>query len=158
MKRLPFFLSLTVAFTFAGCSKNSHDHPHQLDESRDHHVHQGPHNGTLVELGDHQFSIEFVHDPAAGSLTLYVLDAHAENFIRLPDRAIEALVQRNGQPTPLTLAAVANDATGETVGDTSQFTGTADWLKSPQTIELAVPALTVRGLAFQDIRAAIAPR
>ena len=157
MKPLAALLSVSL-IAFAGCSKNNHDHPHQLDQSRDHHVHQGPHNGTLVELGDHQYSIEFVHDPAAQSLSLYVLDGHAENFIRLPDRSIEAILQRNGQPTPLTLAAVANQATGETVGDTSQFTATAGWLSSPQNIELAIPSLTVRGMAFQDIRALIAPR
>lgn len=153
---LPLLLALSFA-VLAGCSK-SHEPSPQFDESRDHHVHQGPHNGTLVELGDHKYSIEFVHDHAAGSLTLYVLDAHAENFIRLPDRSIEALVQRNGQPTPLTLAAVANSATGETVGDSSQFTGSADWLRSSQTIELAIPSLTVRGMVFEDIRALIAPR
>lgn len=157
MKPLPLLLALSL-LAAAGCSKNDHDHPQQLDQSRDHHVHQGPHNGTLVELGDHQYSIEFVHDPAAQTLSVYILDGHAENFLRLPDRSIEAIVQRNGQPTPLTLNAAANQVTGETVGDTSQFTATANWLSSPQTIELAIPSLTVRGMAFQDIRALIVPR
>lgn len=157
MKPLPVLLSFSL-LAFAGCSKSTHDHPHPHDESHHHHVHQGPHHGTLVELGDHQYSIEFVHDPAAQTLSLYVLDAHAENFIRLPDRAIEAIVQRNGQPTSLTLNAVANQATGETLGDSAQFTATAEWLGSSQTIELAIPSLSIRGLTFQDIRALIAPR
>ena len=156
MKRFLLLLSLGV-FTFAGCSKNR-EPASQLDESRDHHVHQGPHQGTLVELGNHQYSLEFVHDPAAGALSLYVLDAHAENFIRLPEPSVEAIVQRNGQPASLTLTAVANEATGETVGNTSQFTATADWMKSPQNIELAIPALTIRGMVFQDIRALIPQR
>lgn len=156
MKPLALILPLCFAI-LAGCSK-SDDRSPQLDESRDHHVHQGPHNGTLVELGDHNFAIEFVHDSSAGTLTLYILDAHAENFVRLPDRSIEAIVQRDGQPTPLTLAAVANDATGETAGNTSQFTGTADWLKSPPAIQLAIPTLTVRGMVFEDIRALIPQR
>ena len=151
--------ALLVCGALGACSKqNDAPKSSDLDTSHEHHAHQGPHNGTLVELGDHQFALEFVHDAAAGSLSVYVLDGHAENFIRLPDRSIELVVQRDGRPVALQAAAVVNSATGETVGDTSHFEATADWLKTSQAIELAVPAITVRGMAFQDVRAAIPAR
>ena len=37
----------------------------------------------------------------------------------------------------LTLNAVASPATGETVGNTSQFDGGADWLKTPCLLAMA---------------------
>jgi hypothetical protein len=151
--------ALLVLFAASSCSKQDPAPTSaDLDTSSEHHTHQGPHNGTLVELGNHQFALEFVHDPAAGSLSIYVLDAPAENFIRLPDPSIELVLQRDGQPVTVQATAVANTATGETGGDTSHFEVTAEWLKTAQALELAVPAITIRGMAFQDIRAAIPPR
>jgi len=116
-----------------------------------HHHHVAPHGGTLVELGAHQFALEFVRDAAAGTLTLYVLDAHAENFVRLPAKAIAVVVDVKGRTEKLSLAAVANELSGETVGDTSQFTATADWLKRDGEFAGRIAALEIRGTVFQDV-------
>lgn len=116
-----------------------------------HHVHTAPHGGTLVEVGEHQFSLEFVRDAAAGSLTLYVLDGHAENFVRLNARVIELVCEVKGRTEKLTLAAVANELSGETVGDTSQFAAQADWLKREGEFKGRIAALEIRGMAFKEI-------
>jgi hypothetical protein len=116
-----------------------------------HHAHTAPHGGTLVEVGEHQFSLEFVRDAAAGTLTAYVLDGHAENFVRLGAKVIEVAIDVKGRVEKLTLAAVANELSGETVGDTSQFTVQADWLKREGEFKGRIAVLEIRGMTFKDI-------
>lgn len=162
--RLPsallLFLTAAVLFSTA-CSKRHADHAHATDSASSSaaphtHAHHAPHGGTLLPLGDHLYNLEFVHDPAAGTLTAWVLDAHAENFLRSPLAAINVVIDRNGTPTPLTLAAVANTATGETVGDTSEFSAQADWLKSAAPLRLTIPILIFRDATFRDLSTVLA--
>lgn len=116
-----------------------------------HHAHTAPHGGALVELGDHQYNLELVRDAAAGTLTVYVLDGHAENFVRVPLKAIEVVLRMGGRTEELSLAATANALSGETVGDTSQFTGTAAWLKETGKFTGTIAELEIRGSKFKDI-------
>lgn len=112
---------------------SGHDH-----EGHSHH-HEAPHGGTLIALGDHFAHLEIIHDATTGTITVYVLDGEAENPVRIEQ---ERLVLNFGvievsSPggsseawTPLQLEAVANPLTGESVGDTSEFTGSETYLAS----------------------------
>lgn len=150
--KLPRILLLAASmaglvFAGAACSKKSehshaHDHPH---------THAAPHGGTLVELGDHQFNLEWVRDAEAGTLTAYVLDAHADNFVRVPWPVLGAVASWNGKTETLALEPVANAATGETVGATSQFTVQAEWIKRVDAFDVRIPALEIRGARFTDV-------
>ena len=142
---LSLFLVL-IASVVAGCSKSGHNHA-----ASGGHVHIAPHGGTLVEVGEHAYNLEFLRDPAAGKLTVWVLDGHAENFVRLAAPAIEFVAVTGGQRRPLSLKAVANPATGETVGNTSQFEATADWLKTAGEMPGTVEALEIKGTTFRNI-------
>lgn len=147
MSRLLCALALLLTVTFSGCGRHesSHDgHSHV-------HVHTAPHGGTLVALGSHAYNLELVPDAAAGKLTAYILDGHAENFIRIKAPAFEAVATVNGEQRPLVFKAVANTATGETVGDTSQFEAEADWLKSTASFAGVVTTLDIRGNTFTSI-------
>ena len=137
------FLAALFVLTLGGCSRP--------ESSGGGHVHRAPHGGTLVEVGQHAYNIELVHDAAAGKLTAYVLDGHAENFIRITSPAIELVAFTGGEKRALTLRAVANPATGETVGDTSQFEAQADWLKSTGEFPGEFPAIDIRGTKFQNV-------
>ena len=46
---------------------------------------------------------------------------------------------------------VANPATGETVGDTSQFEAEAPWLVAAGGFQAVVREITVRGTRFENI-------
>jgi hypothetical protein len=156
-------LAVLLLCTFAGCSKNSehkdyskapvgeahagHNHSHA-------HVHTAPHGGTLVELGNHAFNVELLRDPATGKLTAWILDAHAENFVRIASPAIEVVAIPGGKFTPLSLAAVANPATGETVGSTSQFEVQADWLKTSGPFS-GIVTVEIRGTKFEKVAFAL---
>lgn len=143
---LRLLVILALAAGIAGCAKRD-DHAH----SGGGHAHRAPHGGALVELGEHAYNLELVRDAASGKLTAYVLDGHAENFVRIQAPSIELVAVTGGERKPLTLRAVANPATGETVGDTSQFEAQADWLKSTSEFAGTIPSVEIRGTRFQNV-------
>ncbi len=115
------------------------------------HEHVTPHGGTAVELGKEEFHLELVLDAAGGRLTGYVLDGELEQFIRIPAPTLRLNVRLNGVDQPLDLVAVANSATGEKAGDTSQFEAVADWLKSTPRFDARLVEITVRGKTYRDL-------
>lgn len=138
---------LLLALGLAGCGQRQ-DHAAPAGGG---HAHQAPHGGTLVEIGEHAYNLELVRDAAAGKLTAYVLDGHAENFVRISAPAIELVAFAGGERRPLALRAVANPVTGETVGSTSQFEGQADWLKSTGEFAGTIAAIEIRGSRFEKV-------
>lgn len=138
-----------VLGAFAGCGKAPDAHlPASAPGS---HIHVAPHGGTLVPLGEHAYNLELVRDADTGCLSLYVLDGHAENFIRITAPTIELVAIAGGERRPLNLRAVANSATGETVGDTSQFDGQADWLKKIDSFPGEILGLDLRETKFEKV-------
>jgi hypothetical protein len=152
----PRFLTVALAALafFSACAKKSGPDQAANGSAAAHdHNFPAPHGGTLVELGNHLYLLELVHDRDAGKLTGYILDAHAENFIRSPLAAIDLVVNHDGATTPLSLIAVANSATGETVGNSAEFAAEADWLKTTAPLNITIPILMFRGATFTDITA-----
>ncbi len=145
LRLLPALVGFTALF-LAGCSKSG-----SSGHSGGGHAHTAPHGGTLIELGEHAYNLELVRDAAAGKLTVYILDGHAENFVRIAAKEIEVVAIAGGQRRPLVLTAVANPATGETVGNTSQFEASADWLKSTAEFPGTVTAVDIRGTVFRNV-------
>ena len=141
---LPALAALLI-LTFGGCSRP------ESSSGGGGHTHRAPHGGTLVEIGQHAYNLELVRDAGAGKLTAYVLDGHAENFIRVTIPSFELIAITGGERKPLTMRAVANTATGETVGDTSQFEAQADWLKNTGEFPGLIPSIDIRGTKFDNV-------
>jgi hypothetical protein len=141
---VPLFAALLL-LTLGGCGQR------ESASSSGGHTHRAPHGGTLVEIGQHAYNLELVRDAATGKLTAYVLDGHAENFIRIAMPSFELIAITGGERKPLTMRAVANTATGETVGDTSQFEAQADWLKNTAEFPGLVPSIDIRGTKFDNV-------
>lgn len=113
------------------------------------HVHVAPHGGTLIELGEHEANLELVRDANAGKLTAYILDGHAENFLRVPMPGFQLTAVVGGKSETLAFQAVANSATGEKLGDTSQFEAKADWLKTTGEFQGSIAELPVRTKVYK---------
>lgn len=145
MNRFVLLMALAAAF-ISGCSKHDHAQP-----TGGGHAHTAPHGGTLVELGEHAYNLEFVRDAATGRLSAWVLDGHAENFIRVKATSFEIVATVGAEQRPLAFKAVANPATGETVGDTSQFDAQADWLKTTAAFDGVLTSLEIRGHQFARV-------
>ena len=115
------------------------------------HQHHPPHGGTPVVLGAEAYHLELVRDADTGRLSAYVLDGEMENFIRIAAPTLELSLTTAGAPPKLTLAAVANSATGEKVGDTSLFEAQADWLKTTATFDATLATIEIRGTSFTAV-------
>lgn len=134
-----------LGLALAGCSRG-HDHAGAKG-----HVHTAPHGGLLVELGAHQYNLEFVFDASRGVLQAYVLDAHAEAFVRVSIPEFVVTATAAGQRHLLLFQAVANPVTGETVGNTSTFEAPAPWLRAAKAFDGTLQAINVRGVAFSNV-------
>lgn len=135
-----------------GCGPAPSSTEGPLHSSAGEHHHPSPHGGVTVELGEHQFQLDVLHDSTAGTLSVWVMDAHAEEFVRVPFPSLVVELSVGGDSRPLTLSAQENPATGETVGHTSQFVGQADWLLGIHQFSGVVPALRIRGVDFTQVR------
>ena len=124
------YLNLIPLFLYLGFVSCGHDHDHHHGHEhgdKEHgsggHAHHAPHGGTLVLLGDHGtgFHLELLLDEN-GTLEAYVLDGEAENFVRISQEEFEIETKgEEGAEKTISLEAVADPATEETVGDTSFF-------------------------------------
>jgi len=115
------------------------------------HKDEPPHGGTPVALGDGTFHLEFVREAATGTIAVYVLDDEMETFIRVAMPGFDAVGLVDGEKRPLRFQAVANPATGETVGDTSCYTARAPWLALTESFALVVPKIDLGSSSFTGI-------
>jgi hypothetical protein len=149
MRNLFAFL-LAAALLAPGCGSNTTEDPADAEEFGDH-AHAAMFGGELLELGEHQANLEFVADTVEGRVSVYVLDAHAENTMRLTDESLPAELMVGGEVIPITLNASENALTGETIGDSAQFTAKHEAIVGAESFSLRLPAITVRGLPFKNI-------
>jgi hypothetical protein len=150
--RIPFlFLALFAGiFLPAGCGQNQRQ-PSEPAQPRQH-QHDPLFGGKLVELGDHEYNIEFVHDPENQRMEAYILDGHASNFIRIPAQSFEVIAKIPGEPgQTLVFEAVTRTETGETVGNTALFQAEADWLGRVNSFDGILKEITIRGKQYQGI-------
>ena len=115
------------------------------------HQDQPPHGGTPIVLGDEQFHVELVRDPASGTLRAYILDGEMEDFVRISAKAFDILVDRDGRKETLAFRPVADLATGETVGDTSLFEARADWIKGTDHFKGVIVNLPIQDQVFRAV-------
>ena len=150
-------LALLVAVScvlLAGCGEEP-GHEHGNDHETSEHTHDARHGGIAVVLGDEEFHVEFTHGEAPGVLQAYVFDGHMENYVRSAMPAFSATVLDGDLSLPVVFAAIADTATGETVGDTALFEATAAGLHGRPAVTLHVPELVVRGITYNNIKAEV---
>ncbi|HEY3756965.1 MAG TPA: hypothetical protein VGL42_12505 [Opitutaceae bacterium] len=135
---------LAVPLATGGCSRPGQTSQAPTEASAAAHQDQPPHGGTVIDLGTDAYHLEMLRDAESGTLTVWVLDGELEEFIRVaqPDLALQV----KGQTYEL--QAVPNSATGETVGNTSQFELHADWIKSTPAFKGQIGPLTIRGTRY----------
>ena len=148
MKRIKFLLLLPL-IAFFGCEDSSHNHQ---GEGGSKHVHVAPHGGQLVEVGEHGsgFNLELVHH-FDGFLQIYILDAHAENFVRIGGDFIELTMPgENNTVDRIICEAIPDPVTGETVGNTSLFTST-ERITDILPLQAMIPRLSILDYTFENI-------
>jgi hypothetical protein len=114
------------------------------------HEHGSPHGGLAVAFGD-DYQIEWVLDAHDGKIQAYVLDNEMEKFVRISPPSFDVAAKLPGREEVLHFMAIANPATGETVGSTSLFEAQAEWLKTNKTFAAVVREINVEGTAFSNV-------
>lgn len=141
------------AFSLSGCGpKTAPDAPVTANseaESADvhDHPHEGPHHGTLVELGDEEYHAEVVHD--ATTVTIYVLDSSAKQAVAIDAKELTISLLHDGSPEQFTLA--ASPETSDAAGKSSRFTSSDAELVGHLDDEAAAPKLnvTIEGTSYR---------
>jgi len=125
-----FLFSILISLLVVGCTEHQHDE--SCESHGGLHVHEPLLGGQLMALGEHGsgYNLELLIDEK-NRFSVYILDAHAENFVRIEQEYLQVDLS-NGNKTSLALDAVADSATGETVGNTSHF-------QSKGTVENLLP-------------------
>src|SRR6266403_2256233 len=144
---IPLAISLA---SLAGCTKQSAQTAGP-DPARKH-EHIPPHHGTPVVLGNEEYHVELVLDAPAGKLQAYMMDGELEKFVRIQPSSFQVSARLPQREEILTFKAVPNNATGETIGDTSLFETQADWLKTVVTFDAVLKELRVRGRSYQNVK------
>ncbi|MBA2116140.1 hypothetical protein [Bremerella alba] len=131
MRRFRSFANILLAALLAvgliGCngspapSEGSDEHEHSEGDGHDHgdeHAHpsEGPHHGSLIELGNEEYHAELVHNEESGTVTIYLLDGHAEKPVAIIAPEITINVTYDGQGSQFKLPAV-----GATGGKAAEF-------------------------------------
>lgn len=153
--KIPLLIFLTL-FYVSGCGTDhnqlkSENHSHDHSEHHAHH-HEPPHGGTVFRLGDELYHLEWVKDTEAGIMRCYVLDGHMENFVRIQQKAFEVSIpQADSDLLIWIFNAVENRATGEKVGDTSEFHASLSELTDQNKFEGKLLKVHIRGQEFENI-------
>ena len=156
--RLIFFSLIVLIFALSqvGCEGEGgqvDEHSHAEGENHHHepHYHEPPHGGAGVTLGNEDAHIEFLVDAEVGTVTAWFFKPHMEQYLRMKLESFEVLVKRSEGETKLVFEALANPGTGETVGNTSQFVATAEWLGKVETFDAVIPKITVLGKTYNNL-------
>jgi len=134
---------LLASGLWLGCSGEHSD----IEQASHGHYHAAPHGGALAMLGDHLAQLELVAGPKPGEWSLYVLDGGAERFVRVEQTEVQ--VAMDGQN--FVFQAVANQATGETVGNTSQFSAAVEGLGKDDSFPVQIEEIIVYRQSFKDV-------
>ena len=110
-----------------GCQKSSETNgpvtsPPPATVDVHNHPTEGPHHGGLIELGNEEYHAELVHDEAAETITIYVLDSAAKSAVPIEATSLLVNLSHDGQAEQFSLSASPqpNDPTGKS----SRFTST----------------------------------
>ncbi len=129
----------TPAGNSGGDQTHSDDdgHDHGADDGHDHegeHAHEGPHDGTVVEWGEHEFHVEFIVDHEQKQATAYILGEDVKT--PMPINTTEITVSIKEPAIQIVLK--ANPMDGETEGKSSRFVGSHDGLATVKDYEGAI--------------------
>ena len=127
---MKFLFSILTGLFILSCSEHQHDE--SCGSLGGLHVHEPLLGGQLMALGEHGsgYNLELLIDEK-NRFSVYILDAHAENFVRIEQESLQVHLSDENK-TSITLDAVADSATGETIGNTSHF-------QSKETVEKFLP-------------------
>lgn len=146
-------IAFAIVLALVFLASNSEQRGHQGHSHGHHgHHHEAPHGGTLVVLGNEFAHIEMLLNQTNGALKIYFFDSHVQGSVRVKAKDVSMTLDTGKEKIPLTLNAQANELTGETVGNSSEFLVQSDKLKGLSHFAVTMGAFTVKGVSFKNIK------
>lgn len=158
LRALALALPLSLPVMLVAC--DGHDNAHEQDGDHEHehegeegHVHEPLiEGGALVELGDHEANLEVHLDAEKGELVIYLVDAHASDYVRSKQESLDVTVEPDeGEAYTLKLGQVASELSGEKVGDSSKYRVQDDRLKGVGHFHGRVASVSMLGATYTAI-------
>jgi hypothetical protein len=130
-----------IALSLSGCGSSTSEKTASTGNGGHEHAHpsEGPHGGSLIELGNEEYHAELVHDDAAGTVTIHILDSAAKASVPIDAGELTINVSHEGQAEQFKLSA----ASAEGEGKSSQFVSSSADLAQELDHEHAVAQLVV---------------
>ena len=119
---LPLTLCALLALGLTGCGGPSTDKAASTrapEAGHDEHATEGPHGGSLIELGNEEYHAEVVHDEQAKTVTVYILDSAAKASVPIEATEVTINLKHEGRGEQFKLAASADQGDGQ--GKSSRF-------------------------------------
>jgi hypothetical protein len=98
-------LGLAVTIAAGGVSAVAAQPKPQKSVHAHAHPSEGPHHGSLIELGREAYHAELVHDDATDTVTIYVLDGAAKDAVAIDAKQLTLNLVVGGKPQQFQLAA-----------------------------------------------------
>ncbi|MDX1925289.1 MAG: hypothetical protein SFV81_02150 [Pirellulaceae bacterium] len=113
------------------------------------HPSEGPHHGTLIELGKEEFHAELVHDDK--SVSIYILDDAAKTAVPIEANELVINLLHDGKPEQFKL--IAKPDTGDPPGRSSRFVSEDPELAGHINDESSKPKLniSINGKSYRGI-------
>ena len=144
-------LVLVMSLALLACDASYFELP-QGDGDGLGHAHDPLFGGVLHEVGDHFAHLELLVDEEHGALTLYVLDAHATDVVKIPEEEVEVRLTSFEPSLEVTLEPEESPAGDERPGHASAFYGQHDRFRGAERFEgYVATTLTIRGHRFERI-------
>jgi len=148
-------LGLTL-IAVIGCRESKQNAPaaNSSSTAADEHDHptEGPHQGSLIELGNEEYHAELVHDDAAGTVTIYLLDSAATVAVPVDAKQLQINLSHDGEAEQFEL--LATPEAGDPPGKASKFVSSDAELAEELDHE-GVQAQLVVSIAGKQYRGAI---
>jgi len=107
-------MGLAVAWVAGGASSLAAQPKTQKGAHAHAHPSEGPHHGSLIELGREDYHAELVHDDATNTVTIYMLDGAAKDAVPIDAKQLTLNLLVGGKPQQFQLTAQpqSNDPEG----------------------------------------------
>lgn len=114
--------------------------------------------GVLAELGDGEAHIEFVLEPEAGWVSVYILDGSARDRVRLTADQVGVIFTMHGDDIPAeertfsrALQPVKSALAEERAGDTAHFEARHELFRDAEGFDAVIPAIRVEDTEYTNV-------
>lgn len=97
------------------------DHGDHSEAAAHAHPTEGPHHGSLIELGNEEYHAELLHDKS--DVTIYILDGAAKDTVAIDAKEVHVNLKHGNRPEQFTLRAAPQDGDGEGKSSCFKFSG-----------------------------------